>query len=139
MEHPHAELHRRLTGAFQSGDIDSVKDALAPGRAVARSRQPEVLGREAVLQQWAVRSGGSMEIAALGVLANDEHVIAVINVALASPTHRVDISMPARSVATSELADRCDGAAMVRTCDRSMITMGPPPKFNDRRRRLPGA
>jgi hypothetical protein len=26
----------------------------------------------------------------LDVLANDEHVIAVINVALASPTHRVD-------------------------------------------------
>ena len=40
MEHPNAELYRRLTAAFQSGDIDTVKGALAPGSAVARSRQP---------------------------------------------------------------------------------------------------
>jgi hypothetical protein len=30
MEHPNAELYRRLAAAFQSGDIDSVKGALAP-------------------------------------------------------------------------------------------------------------
>ena len=51
MEHPNAELYRRLTAAFQSGDIDTVKNALAPGVRWHEAGNPEVLGREAVLQQ----------------------------------------------------------------------------------------
>lgn len=31
MEHPNAELYRRVTAAFQSGDIETVRSALAPG------------------------------------------------------------------------------------------------------------
>ena len=30
MEHPNAELHRRLTEAFQSADIETLKAGLAP-------------------------------------------------------------------------------------------------------------
>jgi hypothetical protein len=39
MEHPNAELYRRVTTAFQSGDIAAVADACS-GSAVARSWQP---------------------------------------------------------------------------------------------------
>ena len=49
MEHPNAELYRRLTAAFQSGDVDTVKGALAPGVRWHEAGNPEVLGREAVL------------------------------------------------------------------------------------------
>ena len=45
MEHPNAELYRRLTAAFQSGDIDTVKNALAPGVRWHEAGNPEVLGR----------------------------------------------------------------------------------------------
>src|SRR5438876_12379236 len=51
MEHPNAELYRRLTAAFQLGDIDTVKGALAPGLRWHEAGNPEVMGREAVLQQ----------------------------------------------------------------------------------------
>jgi hypothetical protein len=78
MEHPNAELYRRLTAAFQSGDIDTVKNALAPGVRWHEAGNPEVLGREAVLQQMsgAIRRIDG-NIAVHDVLANDEHVIAI--------------------------------------------------------------
>jgi SnoaL-like domain len=51
MEHPNVELYRRVTAAFQSGDIDAVKAALAPGLRWHEAGNAEVMGREAVLQQ----------------------------------------------------------------------------------------
>jgi len=99
MEHPNAELYRRATAAFQSGDIDAVKDALAPGLRWHEAGNPEVMGREAVLQQMSgdvKRIDGN--IAVHDVLANDEHVVALINVALRKPDGS-EIAYPAIEVA----------------------------------------
>lgn len=99
MEHPNAELYRRLTAAFQAGDIDTVKGALAPGLRWHEAGNPEVMGREAVLQQVSgaiKRIDGN--IAVHDVLANDEHVIALINVALRKPDGS-EISYPAIEIA----------------------------------------
>ena len=82
MEHPNAELYRRVTPAFQAGDIDAVKGALAP-----------------VLEQLSgavKRIDGN--IAVHDVLANDEHVIAMINVALRKPDGS-EIAYPAIEIA----------------------------------------
>ena len=99
MEHPNAELYRRLTAAFQLGDIDTVKGALAPGLRWHEAGNPEVMGREAVLQQMsgAIRRIDG-NIAVHDVLANDEHVIAMINVALRKPDG-AEIAYPAIEVA----------------------------------------
>jgi ketosteroid isomerase-like protein len=99
MEHPNAELYRRVTAAFQSGDIDAVKGALAPSLRWHEAGNPEVMGREAVLQ----RMSGAVKridgkIAVHDVLANDEHVIALINVALRKPDGS-EIAYPAIEVA----------------------------------------
>ncbi len=99
MEHPNAELYRRLTAAFQSGDVDTVKAALAPGLRWHEAGNPEVMGREAVLQQMSgaiKRIDGN--IAVHDVLANDEHVIALINVALRKPDGS-EVAYPAIEVA----------------------------------------
>jgi ketosteroid isomerase-like protein len=99
MEHPNAELYRRVTAAFQSGDIDAVKGALAPGLRWHEAGSLEVMGRDAVLQQMSgaiKRIDGS--IAVHDVLANDEHVVALINVALRKPDGS-EIAYPAIEVA----------------------------------------
>ena len=99
MEHPNVELYRRLTAAFQAGDIDTVKGALAPGLRWHEAGKPEVMGREAVLQEMSgaiKRIDGN--IAVHDVLANDEHVIALINVALRKPNGS-EISYPAIEIA----------------------------------------
>lgn len=98
MEHPNAELYRRLTAAFQSGDVDTVKGALAPGLRWHEAGNPEVMGREAVLQQMsgAIRRIDG-NIAVHDVLANDEHVIALINVALRKPDGSEVAYRPSRS------------------------------------------
>ena len=44
MEHPNAELYRRLTAAFQLGDIDTVKGALAPGLRWREAATPRSWG-----------------------------------------------------------------------------------------------
>ena len=99
MEHPNVELYRSLTAAFQAGDLDTVKDALAPGLRWHEAGNPEVMGREAVLQQMSgaiKRIDGN--IAVHDVLGNDEHVIALINVALRKPNGS-EISYPAIEIA----------------------------------------
>ena len=99
MEHPNAELYRRITAAFQSGDIDAVKGALAPGLRWHEAGNPEVMGRDAVLQQMSgdiKRIDGN--IAVHDVIANDEHVVALINVALRKPDGS-EIAYPAIEVA----------------------------------------
>jgi ketosteroid isomerase-like protein len=99
MEHPNVELYRRVTAAFQSGDIDTVKGALAPGLRWHEAGNPEVMGREAVLQHMSgavKRIDGN--IAVHDVLANDEHVVALINVALRKPDGS-EIAYPAIEVA----------------------------------------
>ena len=99
MEHPNAELYRRVTAAFQSGDIDAVEGALAPDLRWHEAGNHEVMGREAVLQHMSgdvKRIDGN--IAVHDVLANDEHVVALINVALRKPDGS-EIAYPAIEVA----------------------------------------
>jgi len=76
-----------------------VKDALAPGLRWHEAGNTEVMGREAVLKQTsgAIRRIDG-NIAVHDVLANDEHVIAMINVALRKPDGS-EIAYPAIEVA----------------------------------------
>jgi ketosteroid isomerase-like protein len=86
MEHPNAELYRRLTAAFRSGDVDAVRGALAPDLRWHEAGSPDVMGREAVLRRMTgavTRIDGN--VAVHDVLAGDEHVVALIRVALRKP------------------------------------------------------
>jgi ketosteroid isomerase-like protein len=98
MEHRNADLYRRVIAAFQSGDIVAVQDALAPSVRWHEAGRPEAMGREAVLQQL---SGAVKRIdgivAVHAVLADDEHVIGLINVSLRKPDG-TEIAYPAIEV-----------------------------------------
>jgi ketosteroid isomerase-like protein len=99
MEHPNAELYRRLTAAFQAGDIETVQRALAPGLRWHEAGSADVMGRDAVVQQMSgaiTRLDG--DIAVHDVLANDEHVVALIRVALRKPDGS-EVDYPAVEVA----------------------------------------
>jgi ketosteroid isomerase-like protein len=111
MEHPNVELYRRVTEAFQSGDIDAVKAALAPGLRWHEAGNAEVMGREAVLQQMS-RAVKRIDgyVAVHDVLANDDHVLALINVALRKPDGS-EIAYPA-----IEVAHISDGLISERWC-----------------------
>jgi ketosteroid isomerase-like protein len=87
MEHENAQLYRRITEAFQGGDIDTVKGVLAPDVRWHEAGNPQVIeGREAVLQRLSgtvQQLDGSVDLH--DVLGSDEHVVAMINVALRKP------------------------------------------------------
>lgn len=84
MDHPNATLYRQLTAAFQSGDIEAVKGALAPDLRWHEAGNPEIIeGRDAVLDRMA---GGNQQVEVSldlhDVLANDDHVVAMATATL---------------------------------------------------------
>jgi ketosteroid isomerase-like protein len=87
MEHENARLYRRITAAFQGGDIDTVRGVLASDVRWHEAGNPQVTeGREAVLQRLSgtvQQIDGSVDVH--DVLGSDEHVVAMINVALRKP------------------------------------------------------
>ena len=86
MEHPNAELYRRMTAAFQAGDIDTVKGGLAPDVRWHEAGDPGVIeGREAVLQRMSGMGQLQADVDLHDVLANDEHVLAMLQVAMRKP------------------------------------------------------
>lgn len=96
MEHPNATLYRRLTSAFQSGDIETVKGALAPELRWHEAGNPDVIeGRDAVLQRM---GGAGQQVEAKvdvhDVLANDEHVVALATATFTKPDG-TSVSYPA--------------------------------------------
>ena len=85
--HPNAELYLRLTAAFQEGDLDAIRGGLAVGVQCHEAGDPTVLdGRDAVLRRTAgaaVHLQGRIDVH--DVLADDEHVVAMLNVSLREP------------------------------------------------------
>jgi hypothetical protein len=115
MEHPNAELYRRVTAAFQSGDIDTMKGLLAASLRWHEAGNPEVMGRAAVLDQMSgavKRIDG--DVAVHDVLANDEHVIALINVALRKPDGLRLPTPPSRSPTSATGSSPRDGPSWTR-------------------------
>ena len=98
--HPNAELYRRLTAAFQEGDLDAIRGGLAVDVQWHEAGDPTVLdGRDAVLQRMtgaAVHVQGRIDVH--DVLADDEHVVAMLNVSLRKPDGS-EVSYPAVEVA----------------------------------------
>jgi ketosteroid isomerase-like protein len=85
--HPNAESYRRLTAAFQTGDFDAVGRGQAVDVQWEEAGEPMVVdGRDAVLRRM---TGAIAHVEARidvhDVLADDEHVVAMLNVSLRGP------------------------------------------------------
>jgi ketosteroid isomerase-like protein len=95
--HPNAELYRRLTAAFQEGDLDAIRGGLAVDVQWHEAGDPTVLdGRDAGLQRM---TGAAVHVEGrIDVLADDEHVVAMLNVSLRKPDGS-EVSYPAVEVA----------------------------------------
>ncbi|MGH9248776.1 MAG: nuclear transport factor 2 family protein [Acidimicrobiales bacterium] len=86
MEHPNSELYRRITAAFQAGDTDMLRSAVASDVRWHEAGNPEVIeGRDAVMQRMSAAAQLDNKIDLHDVLANDEHVVAMLNVELTKP------------------------------------------------------
>ena len=82
MEHPNADLYLRLYRALAGGDLGAARNLVdrecvwhLPSRVIGG----DFRGRDAMLLQMArylVESGGTFRTELLGVLADDEHVVA---------------------------------------------------------------
>jgi hypothetical protein len=96
----------------KSGDIDAVKAALAPGLRWHEAGNAGVMGWEAVLQQMS-RAVKRIDgyVAVHDVLANDEHVLALINVALRKPDGSEIATPPSRSPTSATGSSPSDGAS----------------------------
>ncbi len=87
MEHENAALYRRLTSAFQSGDVEMVKGVLAPDLRWHEAGNPDVIkGRDVVLERMG-GTGRHVEVSVdlHDVLANDEHVVAMATATFSKP------------------------------------------------------
>ena len=83
MPHPNANLYLRLTEAFHAGDVDALRDALSPELRWREAGNPLELGRAEVLATLTRdRREVQGRIDVHDVLADDEHVVAMIRVAL---------------------------------------------------------
>jgi ketosteroid isomerase-like protein len=99
MEHPNAALYRRMVQACQDGDIAGVRQALSPDLRWYEAGSPEVLGRDAVVARLAAPGQGlDGRIDLHDVLADDDHVVAMIRVALCRPDG-TEVDYPAVEVA----------------------------------------
>jgi ketosteroid isomerase-like protein len=98
--HPNAELYRRLTTAFQAGDLDSIRDGLAVDVQWHEAGEATVVdGRDAVLERMTgtvAHIEGRVDVH--DVLADDDHVVAMLNVSLRKPDGS-EVTYPAVEVA----------------------------------------
>lgn len=86
MEHPNAELYRRIIAAFQAGDTDMMTSAVAADVRWHEAGKPEVIeGRDAVMQRMSAAGQLDNKVELHDVLANDEHVVAMLKVELTKP------------------------------------------------------
>jgi ketosteroid isomerase-like protein len=86
MEHPNAELYRKVTAAFQAGDVDVMAGSLAPDVRWHEAGNPEVVeGREAVLQRMSDIPQLEVKIDLHDVVANDDHLLAMLSVEMRKP------------------------------------------------------
>jgi ketosteroid isomerase-like protein len=86
MEHPNAAAYRRLISEFASGDLDGLKGKLAPDVRWHEAGNPEPIeGREAVLQRIGGVGALQNDIELHDVLADEEHVVALIRARLRKP------------------------------------------------------
>jgi ketosteroid isomerase-like protein len=99
MEHPNAQLYRQLMAAVQAGDVKGVTQALSPDLRWYEAGSPEVLGRDAVVQRLgAVSQDLTGRVDLHDVLADDDHVVAMLRVALCKPDGS-EVDYPAVEVA----------------------------------------
>jgi SnoaL-like polyketide cyclase. len=83
MEHPNAELYRRLTAAFQARDVDTMTKMIAPDVRWHEAGNPQVIeGRSSVMQRMSMVGEVEGAVDLHDVLADDEHVVAMLNVQL---------------------------------------------------------
>ena len=83
MEHPNAELYRRLTAAFQARDVDTMTKMIAPDVRWHEAGNPQVIeGRSGVMQRMSRIGDVEGAVDLHDVLADDEHVVAMLNVQL---------------------------------------------------------
>lgn len=83
MAHPNAKLYLRLTEAFRDGDVHALESALSPDVRWREAGSPVELGRADVLARLTQdlrHVQGRLDVH--DVLADDEHVVAMIRVAL---------------------------------------------------------
>ncbi len=85
MAHPNEELFRRGLEAFSNGDIETLNEQFADDivwHTGGRSRMAgDYTGKEAVfahLAAFAQETGGTFAVEPHDVLANDEHVVALV-------------------------------------------------------------
>ena len=87
MDHPNATLYRELMAKMTSGDVEAVWERIDPDVRWHEAGNPEVIiGREAVRDRLVGLSTMDGDIDIHDVLANDEHVLAMLRVSLSSPT-----------------------------------------------------
>ena len=86
MAHPNAEKYRRLTDAFRDGDAGVLRDALAEDVRWHEAGNPDMLeGRDAVMERMSGAADVQGKLDVRTVLADDEHVVAWLDVALSKP------------------------------------------------------
>jgi ketosteroid isomerase-like protein len=87
MEHPNATLYRDLMSKMTSGDIEGIAELMAPDIRWHEAGNPEVIeGREAVRERFAGVGAIGGDVDLHDVLANDEHVVAMLRVSLRQPS-----------------------------------------------------
>jgi ketosteroid isomerase-like protein len=87
MEHPNAAAYRQLISRMAEGDTEGIWDALAPDVRWHEAGNPEVIvGREALRDRFAGLENLDGNIDVQAVLANDEHVMAMLQVSLGDPS-----------------------------------------------------
>jgi ketosteroid isomerase-like protein len=88
MEHPNVTLYRNLMASFDSGDVEAMEAAVAPDVRWHEAGNPDVIvGRDAVRELF-MQATGTLEndVDVHDVLANDDHVVALLQVKLQSST-----------------------------------------------------
>jgi len=83
-DHPNAELFRRGYTAFQTGDLDAVRELFAadikwhtPGSGKFSGTRSGVDDTIALFLQQFEDSGGTFKVEVHDILANDEHAVAL--------------------------------------------------------------
>jgi len=79
-DHPNATQYRAAFAAFESGDLDAFRSTLAEDVVWNTIVGDTINGAEAVATTMSGLAGSDFEISLHDVVANDDHVIGLVNV-----------------------------------------------------------
>ncbi|MGH3507364.1 MAG: nuclear transport factor 2 family protein [Nocardioidaceae bacterium] len=86
MDHPNATLYRDLMAKMTAGDVDGAWELVDPAVRWHEAGNPDVIvGRDAVRDRLTAMSAIHGDLDIHDVLANDEHVLAMLRVSLTGP------------------------------------------------------